>query len=63
LKEQADPESMKESVPCGPDPDKAAEEIRNKADAGYDEVFIAQMGPDQSGGIRFLADKVLPLLR
>jgi G6PDH family F420-dependent oxidoreductase len=63
LKEQADPAAMKESVPCGPDPERAAKAIREKAEAGYDEVYIAQMGPDQTGGIRFLAEQVLPLVR
>jgi len=63
LKERSGPEAMKESVACGPDAEKAAEQVREKAEAGYDEVYVAQMGPDQSGGIRFLAEQVLPLLR
>ena len=25
-------------------------------------IYVAQMGPDQEGGIRFLAEEVLPLL-
>jgi len=62
LAESSSPEQMKEQVPCGPDPDKAADHIRDYVDAGFDEVFIGQMGRDQKGGIRFLADKVLPLL-
>lgn len=30
--------------------------------AGFEAIYISQMGPDQEGGIRFLADEVLPLL-
>jgi hypothetical protein len=26
------------------------------------KIYIAQMGPDQESGIRFLAEEVLPLL-
>jgi hypothetical protein len=50
-------------VPCGPDPERAADAIKKYVDAGFDEVYISQMGPDQEGGIRFLADEVLPRLR
>ena len=53
---------MTESVPCGPDPQKAAANIKEYIDAGFDEVFVSQMGKDQEGGIRFLAQEVLPLL-
>jgi hypothetical protein len=31
--------------------------------SGFDEVYISQMGPDQAGGIAFLREEVLPLLR
>jgi hypothetical protein len=41
------PDDMTESVPCGPDPARAAEAIARYVDAGFDEIYIAQMGPDQ----------------
>jgi G6PDH family F420-dependent oxidoreductase len=63
LGEAGSPEQTAESVPCGPDPEQAAEAIKKYVDAGFDEVYISQMGPDQEGGIRFLADEVLPRLR
>jgi G6PDH family F420-dependent oxidoreductase len=63
LGEAASPEQIAESVPCGPDPERAAEAIKAYIDAGYDEVYVSQMGPDQEGGIRFLAEEVLPLLK
>jgi G6PDH family F420-dependent oxidoreductase len=56
------PDDMKKLVPCGPDPQRAADSIQQYVDAGFDEIYIAQMGPDQEGGIRFLQDQVLPLL-
>ncbi|MEA2170048.1 MAG: hypothetical protein QOF76_3348 [Solirubrobacteraceae bacterium] len=60
LAAMATPEAMAESVPCGPDADRAAEHIREYVDAGFDEVYVAQMGPHQEEGIRFLIDEVLP---
>ncbi len=57
------PDDMTESVPCGPDAARAAEAIAKYIDIGFDEIYIAQMGPDQDSGIRFLAEEVLPLLK
>jgi G6PDH family F420-dependent oxidoreductase len=62
LAEASSPEQIAETVPCGPDPERAANSLRAYVDAGFDEVYISQMGPDQEGGIRFLAEEVLPLL-
>jgi G6PDH family F420-dependent oxidoreductase len=62
LAEANSPEQVAETVPCGPDPERAAESIKQYVDAGLDEVYISQMGPDQEGGIRFLVDEVLPRL-
>ena len=62
LADECTPEKIKEAVPCGNDPGKAAEAIREFVDAGFDEVFIAQMGPRQEEGIRFIVDEVLPLV-
>jgi G6PDH family F420-dependent oxidoreductase len=57
------PDDMLDTVPCGPDAAKAAEAISQYIDVGFDEIYISQIGPDQEGGIRFLAEEVLPLLR
>jgi G6PDH family F420-dependent oxidoreductase len=62
LADATSPEQTAESVPCGPDPERAAQSIKEYVDAGYDEIYISQMGPDQRGGIEFLANEVLPLL-
>jgi G6PDH family F420-dependent oxidoreductase len=42
-----------EGVPCGPDPDSYTEALRAYADAGFDEVALTQIGPDQDGFFRF----------
>jgi G6PDH family F420-dependent oxidoreductase len=36
---------MRESVACGPDPAKHAEQLQAYDKAGFDEVYIANMGP------------------
>jgi G6PDH family F420-dependent oxidoreductase len=53
-------ESTAESVPCGPDPERHVAAIRAYLDAGYDEVYVGQMGPDQEGFFRFYEKEVLP---
>jgi G6PDH family F420-dependent oxidoreductase len=63
LAEASSPEQIAEQVPCGPDPQRAAAAVQEYVDAGFDEVYISQMGPDQEGGIRFLVDEVLPLVK
>ena len=47
-------------VPCGPDPEHHLDTIRKYADAGYDAVFVHQIGPDQEGFLRFYGEEVLP---
>jgi coenzyme F420-dependent glucose-6-phosphate dehydrogenase len=53
-------DQLTEAIVCGPDPERHAEQIRRYADAGYDHVFVHQVGPDQSGGLAFYANEVLP---
>jgi hypothetical protein len=62
LTDASSPEQVAEQVPCGPDPERAATALRQYVNAGFDEVYISQIGPDQAGGINFLAEQVLPLL-
>jgi G6PDH family F420-dependent oxidoreductase len=42
-----------EKIPCGPDPQRHAEAIRKYFDAGFDKVYVAQVGDDQDGFFRF----------
>lgn len=51
------------TAPCGPDPAVHQAGIGAFADAGFDEVYIAQVGPDADGFFEFYADTVLPRLR
>lgn len=61
--ELSSPDDIKKKIACGPDPERAADAIREYLEIGFDEVYISQMGPDQEGALRFLTDRVLPLLR
>ena len=54
------PEDLAESVTCGPDPERHAAAIREFADAGYDHVYVHQVGPDQDGFLRFYERELLP---
>jgi G6PDH family F420-dependent oxidoreductase len=56
-------EMTAESVPCGPDPEVHVTAIQEYVDAGFDEIYVSQMGPDQEGMIRFYEREVLPQLR
>jgi coenzyme F420-dependent glucose-6-phosphate dehydrogenase len=53
-------DDVAEMIPCGPDPDRHAEAIEQYVDAGYDRVYIHQVGPDQEGFLRFYETEVLP---
>jgi G6PDH family F420-dependent oxidoreductase len=53
-------EMVAESVPCGPDLDKHVEMIRKYADAGFDELYIQQIGPRQDEFFAAYAEHVLP---
>ena len=57
------PDDVAEKVACGPDPERHAAAVREYADAGYDHVYIHQVGPDQEGFIRFCTSELLPLLQ
>jgi coenzyme F420-dependent glucose-6-phosphate dehydrogenase len=60
--EMVSEESAVESVACGPDPEVHLAEINKFVDAGFDHVFIHQIGPDQRGFFDFYATEVLPKL-
>jgi hypothetical protein len=52
-----------EAFPCGPDPERHLEAIREYIDAGYDEVYVLQIGPEQERFFWFYEKEVLPKLR
>jgi G6PDH family F420-dependent oxidoreductase len=57
------PEKVAESVTCGSDPDKHAAQIREFLDAGADEVYVQQVGPDTEGFFAAWQRDVLPQMR
>lgn len=53
-------DQVAEKIPCGPDPERHAAAITSYLEAGYDEVFVCQIGDDQEGFCRFFFDEVVP---
>ena len=53
-----DPEDL-ETLPLGPDPDRWLEAIGEFGDAGFDHVYVHQIGPDQDGFIDFARRELL----
>ena len=53
-------DEFRENISCGPDPDRHIENIRKFADAGYDHVYVHQIGPDQEGFFSFYEREILP---
>jgi G6PDH family F420-dependent oxidoreductase len=56
-------ESTRDSVVAGNDPARHLEQIREYADAGYDALHIANMGPHYLDMIGFYGEHVLPQAR
>ena len=51
-----------EKVVCGPDPDAILEKVGMFADAGFDHVFLHQVGPRQEEFLDFAKEELLPQL-
>jgi G6PDH family F420-dependent oxidoreductase len=49
-------------VVCGPDPEAHLAAIARFVGAGYDHVYVHQVGPDQEGFFRFYEQAILPEL-
>jgi G6PDH family F420-dependent oxidoreductase len=56
-------DQVAELVPCGPDVERHVAKIAEYVDAGFDQVYIHQVGPDQTGFIKFAEGELLPALR
>jgi coenzyme F420-dependent glucose-6-phosphate dehydrogenase len=56
------PDDMREIVACGPDPEPIVEQIREFEQAGFDHLYLHQIGPDQEGFFRFWREQVQPRL-
>jgi G6PDH family F420-dependent oxidoreductase len=55
-------DTMRSSLPCGPDPGAHIAAVREFVDAGYDEVYVQQIGPEQDAFFQAWAEHVLPVI-
>jgi G6PDH family F420-dependent oxidoreductase len=53
-------DSVAEATPCGPDPAPMIEAVKEFVDAGFDRVYINQIGPDQDGFFDFFTSELAP---
>ena len=60
--EMVDPDDLAEAMPLGADPARYLEEIEKYEGAGFDHVYIHQVGPDQAGFIQFAQRELMPKL-
>jgi G6PDH family F420-dependent oxidoreductase len=56
-------EMVAEQVPCGSDADLHIEKVRAFADAGFDELYVNQIGPDQDAFFAAYQETILPRVR
>ena len=54
------PEMVRKEIVCGPDAQKHIEGLMKFVKAGFDHVYVHQVGPDQEGFMRFYEREVLP---
>ncbi|WP_431683165.1 TIGR03557 family F420-dependent LLM class oxidoreductase [Kitasatospora sp. KL5] len=57
------PEMVEESVTCGDDVQEHIDTVRAYARAGFDEVYVGQIGPDQAMFFDAYRELVLPVLQ
>ena len=58
--QDATADQVAKKVVCGPDPEKYLEMIKKYADAGYDHIYLHQVGPDQEGFFKFYETELAP---
>jgi coenzyme F420-dependent glucose-6-phosphate dehydrogenase len=58
-----DEDDVAKRISCGPDPEAYLEAIRRFVDAGYDHVYVHQVGPDQEGFLRFAERELRPAFK
>jgi G6PDH family F420-dependent oxidoreductase len=56
-------EMLGESITCGPHVERHVRTLQAYADAGFDELYVNQIGPDQDAFFAAYRDEVLPRLR
>ncbi len=55
-------DDVAEAIICGPDPKRHIEMINKFIEAGFDHIYVHQVGPDQEGCINFYKERVIPKL-
>jgi G6PDH family F420-dependent oxidoreductase len=55
-------EMVGDSLACGPDPEKHVKAISAYLEAGFDQVYVNQIGPDQEGFFDFYVREIRPRL-
>jgi G6PDH family F420-dependent oxidoreductase len=55
-------EMVGDTLACGPDPEKHVKAISAFLDAGFDQVYVNQIGPDQEGFFDFYVRELRPRL-
>ena len=55
-------DAIAEAIACGPDPEVHLAKIQPFIDAGFDHIYLHQVGPDQEGFFRFAEKELLPRL-
>jgi G6PDH family F420-dependent oxidoreductase len=53
-------EMLAEQTPCGPDVERHVQAIQEYADAGFDELYVQQIGPEQDAFFDAYREHVLP---
>jgi len=53
-------DQVAEAVLCGPDAQRYLEKIRTYIKAGFDHIYLHQVGPDQRGFIDFCQREIMP---
>jgi G6PDH family F420-dependent oxidoreductase len=54
-------EMIAAQTPCGPDIERHVQTLREYEQAGFDEVYVQQIGPEQDGFFAAYREHVLPL--
>ncbi len=55
-------DDVAQAIVCGPDPERHTAKIKQFIDAGFDHIYVHQVGPDQEGFFQFYEREVLPKL-
>lgn len=55
-------DQIRESIVCGPDPERHIAAIREFADAGFSHVFVHQVGPPRREFFEFYESEILPVV-